>query len=1533
MKRYLFSLAAVLCLSSGAGITAIPGGSCILENRFFRVTVSPESGGRIISFKSKATGKEYTSPASDLGIAGLANWQDGSVKRSQWFGTQYRAEVIKDKQKSTLRLERLGSQGMMDWVTAGISYEVRENSSTLHIKYSIAVNQNAMSSVPFCIWMHNSIQVKNEKAEMTLPAPEGIRKIGLDMTVPENESFHYDAADGWFTFKSRKSDEGLAFSAPWEKLMCFYNWQGADANTMEMMFYSHTIPHGGKFELPVDITLFDLKTAPEGAGNGFAGSFRREKNKITGVEIYAASSQTVMVEFRKRILPGSLGIPIAGHKAVCTAGKSIKLDLDVTEPASGIEEIICRVRSSSGKTLMTMRAPNAREGKTADYKRPAAGRKDADTNERFGKRLAASLAMKDCYKWNFDLPLAGGSRPWLKPYTGGKLKLLILTDMISGREAIELAGRMDAEAETCTFSGMGWLDWHPLWAGRDGATESNIFLGNLLKKNWDAILIAGIQIDKIAKENRDIIAGMVRNGTGLVSIMPTSIPETAAALFPASPVIRKPVYQRHEPLLANAEKISAAGTFPGAFPFNSLLPVTVFPYKSKSAVLTADGKPFYCTGSFGAGKTALFTWLVGRPDNTRRGGIMPFLKNAPSFAVQDYYYGMIIKALLWSAGREPDIAIKDLKCSGQQVRLTIDNRTNSAITSEIELSTRPVSGAPVCHTGKFTRTLAAGKNRITLPLPGKEFPHGTNLLDVRLKTGDLAADFAAAAFEVKNSAYIENAEVRDKVYRENEQITILVTSAGKSSGAKISAELTDRHGRKTAAEYDIPVSAGGKNTIKLIPRGLYSRIGEVILKLHTGGTLLDYRKIKLDFLPPAFENRDWNDYRVVLSWPLRANRVLPFHLRPLWENTLKELGVNTITGYAIPVGWGHDEDENMLICRGDFRFIAESIARISKRTKLPYCTNQVFDYRWRKKEFKQLMTSYNKTRDKKFLRRNPSLEDEKFITAYTTALRRYLPSLSKFHPAIYDLGDEMSYGLFSNPLDLDFSESSLREFRKWLKSRYASIDELNREWKKSYKSFDEATPDTAIEARERQVFASWGMHRLYNAKVFTDFLRLTVDTIRSADPGAKVTMSGTQEPKPYNGYDWSELMKLFDSVTAYTINGMPEVMRSFRKIPTSGWSGYGVSRRNVMRQIWNNAFNGHFGVALYNEMVMLNPDLTLTDHAKDLRDAFMPLKNGIGSLLFNSERKKPFFAIHYSQASAVASWIEQASGDFSDSRRNWVDLIKSLGANLKFVSSAEIEDDILTRENFKGFVMPSSFALSGKEREAVRNFINQGGAVFADIMPGKWTDRFVKTSDPVSQDIMITGKLPNDTTSAEMIGLRKKIKGKLAKYLTEENSSELKLSHNTEMHQFELGKNGGKIFAFWNTGAGTVSTAIPHGYHLYDVLNKTVISKKRFSVAPGTPGVYVMMPYRIDAVCATAEKKDRKISLDIRIAAGTPRLTRHVFLVEIFRDGRKFEPYSAVMEAAEGHAIHRFHTGINEKSKLSFRITDVVSGKQTKGEL
>ncbi|MBQ6598313.1 MAG: hypothetical protein IJH79_12240, partial [Lentisphaeria bacterium] len=497
-----------------------------------------------------------------MGIGGFADWQERSINRSQWFGSSYRAEVISGKQTSKLVLERLGIGESMQWLSAGMTYELSENSSCLLIRYRAEVNPNAMKTIPFCFWLHNAVQIKGEKAEMALPAPEGIRKIGLDLTAPLNESFHYDVVDGWFAFKARTADEGLVFSVPYGNLMCFYNWQAAEGNTMEMMFHSKNIPNGRKFELPVELTLFRLQKTPDGAGSGMVGSFSKAEDGISGVTFYSAFSRTVQVEVSRRVLPGLLEFPVKNEKVDCTAGKTVDFKFAVREPATGQEEVICRIRSNSNELLMTLRAPLSADRKYSGYVRQPEGRKTGDPAERFGKRIAASLSMKDCYQWNFQLPLAGASKPWVKPYAGGKIRLLILTDMIAGREAIELAGRMDAEAATCTYSGMGWLDWHPLWGHGNGFTETSIFLGGLLKKDWDAILISGIQIDKIAPEHRRRIAELVRGGTGLVSIMPTSIPASEAGLFPAVPMISNPVYQRKEPLLAPAGRFANTAAFP-----------------------------------------------------------------------------------------------------------------------------------------------------------------------------------------------------------------------------------------------------------------------------------------------------------------------------------------------------------------------------------------------------------------------------------------------------------------------------------------------------------------------------------------------------------------------------------------------------------------------------------------------------------------------------------------------------------------------------------------------------------------------------------------------------------------------------------------------------------------------------------------------------------------------------------------------------------------------------------------------------------
>ena len=250
----------------------------------------------------------------------------------------------------------------------------------------------------------------------------------------------------------------------------------------------------------------------------------------------------------------------------------------------------------------------------------------------------------------------------------------------------------------------------------------------------------------------------------------------------------------------------------------------------------------------------------------------------------------------------------------------------------------------------------------------------------------------------------------------------------------------------------------------------------------------------------------------------------------------------------------------------------------------------------------------------------------------------------------------------------------------------------------------------------------------------------------------------------------------------------------------------------------------------------------------------------------------------------------------------------------------------------KGLVLPSSFAMSPKERAAIRAFARSGGVVLADIEPGPWTDRFVRTSPAKFPGMMVTGRLPEDSSSPAWAGIRKKIKKLLDEHGAAVKRPFLQPAYKAEVHQFELSGNGGELIAFWNYEGGTVSAVLPKGKFLYDVLRGSLIRKKSFSTIAGTPGVYVVLPYQVEGIQADISRSGREVSMNLKIQANAP-LTRHVFLVEVFRAGKKFAPYSAVIEAPAGSAVHRFCTGIGENQKLSFIVTDVISGKQTKGEI
>jgi beta-galactosidase GanA len=74
---------------------------------------------------------------------------------------------------------------------------------------------------------------------------------------------------------------------------------------------------------------------------------------------------------------------------------------------------------------------------------------------------------------------------------------------------------------------------------------------------------------------------------------------------------------------------------------------------------------------------------------------------------------------------------------------------------------------------------------------------------------------------------------------------------------------------------------------------------------------------------------------------------------------------------------------------------------------------------------------------------------------------------SPHQPLAYNLRDELSTTYSANPFDYDFNPIALAGFRRWLKTQYASLTALNSEWETGFANWDDVTPFTTDEIKNR----------------------------------------------------------------------------------------------------------------------------------------------------------------------------------------------------------------------------------------------------------------------------------------------------------------------------------------------------------------------------------------------------------------------------------------------------------------------------------
>lgn len=407
--------------------------------------------------------------------------------------------------------------------------------------------------------------------------------------------------------------------------------------------------------------------------------------------------------------------------------------------------------------------------------------------------------------------------------------------------------------------------------------------------------------------------------------------------------------------------------------------------------------------------------------------------------------------------------------------------------------------------------------------------------------------------------------------------------------------------------------------------------------------------------------------------------------------------------------------------------------------------------------WREVRKAFEKDRStRELLHRRPSLNDpvqiaiqEKFIRE--TSVGPFV-NLSR-KPLAVDLRDEPSVTQSANPFDFDFSPPALRDFRKWLATRYRTLEELNAEWETGFANFAEVVPLTTDEIRKREYprldregvinLAPWADHREFMDVTFAGVTRRFVDYVHSLLPGSYVGLEGLQMPHAFGGYDYWLLANSMNWMEPYDIRCSREICHSFAPhIPVVS-TGFETDRRKLLLRLWYLALMGDRGIIIWPFDGKMNDRLVdrsrqgcpLSPVGLEVSAALRSMRDGTADLLATAEQQFSPIAVYYSQASIRADWMFETRVDKSTWIRRFSSyeaehnqmararealgkLIEDLGYQYRYVSYEQVADGELVKARYKFLIAPRLHAVSREEVNGIAEFVRRGGILLTDIHPG-----------------------------------------------------------------------------------------------------------------------------------------------------------------------------------------------------------------------
>ncbi|MFQ5808666.1 MAG: beta-galactosidase trimerization domain-containing protein, partial [Armatimonadota bacterium] len=347
------------------------------------------------------------------------------------------------------------------------------------------------------------------------------------------------------------------------------------------------------------------------------------------------------------------------------------------------------------------------------------------------------------------------------------------------------------------------------------------------------------------------------------------------------------------------------------------------------------------------------------------------------------------------------------------------------------------------------------------------------------------------------------------------------------------------------------------------------------------------------------------------------------------------------------------------------------------------------------------------------------------------AVQEYVQGIvDKYPPArqhgvfVYSLGDEtVTRGSCVHP-------ACLAAYRQYLQQEYGDIAALNASWGTDLPSFDAVTlsePDDNDEqaALRAKNYPRWYDRQAFQCYNFVQFCKRFGEAYKRLDPLARTGFEGAGRFR--NGDDIDLIVRTNGFWSPYP-GSADEVIRSIapRGFPRANWMGYRKDADSLLSKYWRMITRGTDAVwwwrwdALGRFNGFLAPHLGPFPATKDLAKDTEIVRDGLGTLLINSEMLDDGIALLYSMPSVYAARLEggPSYGSSESQHTAWYTAIRDLGLQFRYVTDRMLRLGEFDAGRYKVLILPQAEAVGPQEADVIREFARDGGTVIADIRPG-----------------------------------------------------------------------------------------------------------------------------------------------------------------------------------------------------------------------